>query len=97
MPYALTDMLDALVELPARVIINTTPIHPEWSFFTLNSIGTAFCPYRVYSLADLLAAFTSRGYKLRDQWQCPGKPMNIPGYPRHSLNHYSGFCLDRHR
>lgn len=95
LPYGLDELLDGLARLPARVVINTTPVHPERTFFTLNSIGTAFCPYRVHSEQELLAAFTGKGYKLQDHWQCPGKPMHIPGYPEHSLDHYSGYCLDR--
>jgi len=95
LPYSLDDLLGSLIELPARVVINTTPVHPSRSFFTLNSIGTAFCPYHVHSESDLLAAFVARGYKLQDQWHCPGKPMNIPGCPDHSLDHYSGYCLNK--
>ena len=95
LPLSIGELLGALSAAPRRIIVNITPIHPERTFFTLNSIGTAFCPYRVVSEADALAQFAAHGYKPVDRWECPGKPMNIPGHPAHSLEQYTGFCLDR--
>lgn len=80
---------------PKRIIINTTPIHPTSAFFTVNSIGTAFCPYRVQTQANLVRELTKLGYKMRESWINPNKLMTIPMHPDLSLQHYSGFCLDR--
>ena len=95
LPVDLHTLLETLPARPRRIVVNTTPIHPKLTFFTLNSIGTAVCPYRVFSEADVLAQFASLGYRTLDRWDCPGKPMRIPGYPKHSLEHYTGFCFDR--
>jgi putative methyltransferase (TIGR04325 family) len=95
LPVSIGDLLGTLAGMPRRIIVNITPIHPKRSFFTLNSIGTAFCPYRVMSEADALAQFAARGYRPLDRWDCPGKPMKIPGYPEHSLEQYAGFCFDQ--
>lgn len=80
---------------PKRIIINTTPIHPEAAYFTVNSIGTAFCPYRIQTQAALVRELTKLNYKVRESWINPDKRMTIPLQPEFSLNHYSGFCLDR--
>jgi putative methyltransferase (TIGR04325 family) len=95
LPVGIGELLESLAGAPRRIIVNITPIHPERTFFTLNSIGTAFCPYRVVSEPDALAQFAAHGYRPVDRWDCPGKPMMIPGQPAYSLEQYTGFCLDR--
>lgn len=97
LPEALGETLSNWQQRPKRIIINTTPIHPVESFFTVNSIGTAFCPYRVQTQAELVRGLTKLGYKVRESWINPNKLMEIPMYPDHSLQHYSGFCLDQKR
>lgn len=95
----LPDTLGALLAnwrtRPRRIVINTTPIHPEASYFTVNSIGTAFCPYRVQTQAALVRGLAALGYRVRENWTNPGKLLQVPGRPDRSLDWYSGFCLDR--
>ena len=43
--WELHDKLLTLSERPKYLIINMTPMHPTFKTITLNSIGTAFCPY----------------------------------------------------
>jgi putative methyltransferase (TIGR04325 family) len=89
----LPDWLAGLRRPPRHLILNTTPLHPEESFFTLNSIGTAFCPYRVQHESALFAALEAMGYRCADRWVNPGKTMHIPTHPRHSLDDYVGACF----
>ena len=95
LPRSLGELLDALEEPPARVVVNTTPVHAERSFFTLNSIGTAVCPYRVTARDELIEQVSAAGYVLRDSWRNPGKELRMPYAPELSLQHYAGFCFDR--
>jgi putative methyltransferase (TIGR04325 family) len=94
LPRTLGDLLSGYRRLPRRIVINTAAVHPQHEFFTVNSLGTAFCPYRVQTQASLVRGLTALGYKLRESWVNPDKPMTIPFRPEHSLRHYSGFCLD---
>ena len=94
LPQSLPEILAGLARKPLRIVINTTPIHPSRSFFTLNSIGTAFCPYRVQAREPFIAAVEGHGYRLRDQWPNIGKRMHIPSEPELSLDDYAGFCFD---
>jgi putative methyltransferase (TIGR04325 family) len=94
LPQSLPDVLAGLSRKPRRIVVNTTPIHPNRSFFTLNSVGTAFCPYRVQDREAFVNAITAQGYRLRDEWQNKGKRMAIPSHPEASLDDYSGFCFD---
>ncbi len=88
-------MLGPLPTRPKRVVINTTPVHATRSYSTLNSIGTAFCPYRVMSEGELLAGMASVGYCLRDRWLNPGKGMQLPFERGYDVTEYSGFCFER--
>lgn len=94
LPRTLGEVLGGYRKLPRRIVINTTAVHPQHEFFTVNSIWTAFCPYRVQTQAGLIRGLTSLGYKLRETWVNPDKPLIIPFRPEHSLHHYSGYCLD---
>jgi len=94
LPHTLAELLAGLKQPPRRLIVNTTPIHVDRSFFTLNNIGTAFCPYRVQSRGEFLGAVTRAGYKLRDHWDNPGKGMRVPFVDGYDVSAYSGFCFD---
>ena len=94
LPKTLGKLLGTYQRLPSRIVINTTAIHAEHEFFTVNSLGTGFCPYRVQTQAGLIRGLTAHGYRLRETWVNPGKHMLIPFHPSHSLQNYSGFCLD---
>ncbi|MFT3800839.1 MAG: methyltransferase, TIGR04325 family [Burkholderiaceae bacterium] len=94
LPMTLPQWLDTIARPPRRIIINTTPIHPQFDFHTLNGIGTAYCPYHVFAEAPFLEGLAQRGYVLRDRWINPDKRLTLPGDPAHGLDHYSGFCLD---
>lgn len=94
LPHTLGELLAGYRRLPQRIVINTAAVHAEHEFFTVNSLGTAFCPYRVQTQAKLIRPLTTLGYRLRDSWINPDKPLTIPQRPDHSLRHYSGYCLD---
>jgi len=95
LPRSLGELLAELDATPGRVVVNTTPIHETRSFFTLNSIGTAVCPYRVTARDELIEQVCGAGYVLRDSWRNPAKELRLPYAPALSLAHYSGFCFDR--
>ena len=93
LPRTLAEYLADWKTLPRRIVINTTPIHVQ-EFFTINSIGTAFCPYRVQNQAKLVRSLGQLGYKMFDQWSNVGKALRLPLRPDLSLDHYRGFCFD---
>jgi putative methyltransferase (TIGR04325 family) len=95
LPMSLHDMLAGLRLPPKRIVVNTTPIHATKSFFTLNSIGSAYCPYRVQSRREFVQGVEALGYELRDTWLNPGKSMRIPFETGYDISDYSGFCFDR--
>ena len=94
LPLTLGAYLVPWKKKPRRIIVNITPIHPSLGFFTVNSIGTAFCPYRVQTQAELVGELAALGYALKDTWANRGKELHLPLHPELSLNHYRGFCFD---
>lgn len=95
LPATLAELLQGYRQLPRRIVINTAAIHPQTAYFTVNSIGSAFCPYRVQTQAGLMRGLSALGYRVRATWINPDKPLALPLNPELSLAHYTGFCLDR--
>lgn len=94
LPVTLSELLRGLDKLPSRIVVNTTPIHDTLSFFTLNSIGTAFCPYRIQARSEFTGSITALGYRKVDEWDNLGKGLHIPGHSDHTVAAYSGFCFE---
>lgn len=93
LPMSLAELLAGLPRKPRRLVINTTPIHASRSFFTLNSIGTAFCAYRVQSRDGFIGELRALGYVKLDEWENTGKAMTLPYTDGYDVPHYSGFCF----
>jgi putative methyltransferase (TIGR04325 family) len=95
LPMTIQQWLTPVQHKPRRIIFNTTAIHPDKSFFTVNSIGTAYCPYRITSEADFFSQMSTLGYSKIDQWRTPGKgAMHLPLETDHDIPEYSGFVFD---
>jgi putative methyltransferase (TIGR04325 family) len=94
LPRRLGELLESFKQLPRRIIVNTAAIHAQHEFFTVNSIGTAFCPYRIQTQAGFIGSLSKLGYRVRESWQNLGKPMTIPFRPDYSIKDYSGYCLE---
>lgn len=95
LPMTLDAWLDTLRRPPTWIVVNTAALHPRHAFFTLNSIGSAHCPYRVQRESVLVDALAARGYVQRDRWTNPGKAMRIPFHRDESLDDYVGMALER--
>lgn len=94
LPVTLAEMLRSWPQRPHRLIVNTVPLHASKSYFTLNSIGTAYCPYRVQSEAEFLDSVQACGYQLTDRWTDMSKQVRLPFESGFDVAHYSGFCFD---
>lgn len=94
LPQRLGEMLAGYRQLPRRIVVNTAAIHAQHEFYTVNSIGTAFCPYRIQTQAGFIGSLSRLGYRVKESWVNVGKPMTIPFRPDYSISDYSGYCLD---
>ncbi len=91
----LTQLLDGLTTCPRHLILNLTPLDMHGGFFTVNSIGTAFCPYKVSSYQEFLSSLEQRGWEVIDTWKNPGKFCHVPFQTSHPDTEYYGFYLRR--
>jgi len=93
MEEPLATQLGRVAQRPPHVILNVTPLSDGPTFFTLNSIGTAFCPYKVQNFAELVSQMGTVGYELVDHWTVDSKMCIVPLHPERSLHAYTGMYL----
>jgi putative methyltransferase (TIGR04325 family) len=97
LPQTLAELVASLEHRPARIVVNTTPIHETRSFFTLHSMGTAICPYRVTSRKAFVDDMAKVGYRVRHSWLNANKDMVLRFHDGFDVPHFSGFCFERNR
>lgn len=95
LPVTLAQMLAPLARKPRYLVLNLTALHPSESFFTLQSIGASFCPYRVMQFGEFVKSLTSLGYVQKDAWENPDKRCTVAFEPKHSIDRYYGFVFEK--
>ncbi|NID14518.1 methyltransferase, TIGR04325 family [Luteibacter yeojuensis] len=93
--YSLADALAAMEPKPRFLLLNSVPVHMRESYFTVQNIGTACCPYRVTAEREFLGGLASLGYELRDRWENQQRSCIVPFHPELSLDRYFGFAFQR--
>lgn len=91
----LAEQLTRVMRRPPHILLNTTPFHEGPTFYTLNSIGTAFCPYKIQNVGEFLEGLSRLGYELVHRWKIPGKTTHIPFHPEQSRYEYLGMYLTK--
>lgn len=86
---SLPELLSGLPERPRAVILSSTPMSEHPTYFTVQNIRKAFCPYRVQSRAELLAGMSGLGYSLVRSWTNPEKECPILDVPERSVKGYT--------
>lgn len=90
----LAQKLAVLAHPPEHVLVNSTPMYDGDDFVTLNSMGIAFCPYKVRNRRKFVSEMEAAGYELADSWEVPGKACVLPD-PDHTVRDYQGFYFRR--
>jgi putative methyltransferase (TIGR04325 family) len=91
--YTLADAIAAMPQRPRYLLLNSVPVHPSQSYFTVQNIGVACCPYRVTAERDFLGGLSALGYELQDRWENPQRHCTVPFHPELSLDRYFGFAF----
>jgi putative methyltransferase (TIGR04325 family) len=86
----LAEKIGGLRRRPPWVLVNLLPLHPDEAYWTVQSIGTAFCPYRIQRDNHFFADLAKLGYRVQDRWENLEKGCWIAFDPRHSLDRYHG-------
>jgi putative methyltransferase (TIGR04325 family) len=87
--------LRALPKLPEHLILSKVPAHSAAPAWTLNNMGTAMCPYRLFNRDELVRTIEELGFRLVDEWQDSDLFCNVPFFPEYKIERYSGFHFVR--
>lgn len=86
--------LERLERRPPRLLLSGVPLHARRSFVTLQSIGTAYCPYKVFSREAFVGGLTRLGYVLRDEWLNVEKNLDVPFHRDARVDNYTGLYFE---
>jgi putative methyltransferase (TIGR04325 family) len=92
--YRLPTLIQRLRKPPRHVIFNLTPLHDSKSFFTLQNLGIAICPYRIDHAPTLFNDMGNLGYRVRDHWTLADRRIRIPFAAAYSVDQYHGCYLE---
>ena len=73
---------------PRWVLVNLLPLHDQRAFWTVQSIGRAFCPYRIQRTETFFDEMAKLDYVVVDKWENLEKECDV-AFER-------SFCLDRY-
>lgn len=93
--YTLAELLARAPTRPQHVLVNLTPMHPSRTYFTLQHIGIAICPYRVSAVPEFTAAMQALGYVVVDAWASRERNVRVPFRPECDIDSYHGFYFRR--
>ncbi len=86
----LSKMLESFAIKPQHVFVNRVPFSDRPTFFTIQDIGTAYCPYRITNRRQFIESLQQLGYTLVDQWKCAESWCSVLFRPSRHVQHYSG-------
>ena len=89
----LAQRIATLSQRPRWLLINLLPLHERSAYWTVQSIGTAYCPYRIQHAQSFFADLERLGYRVHDKWENIDKSCWIAFEPEHSLDRYYGAAL----
>ena len=90
----LSEMLTALDRLPARVIVNRSPMSHGEDLITVQDNGSYLVPCKLHSNRALIVGMQQLGYELRASWPIHERSLWVPSYPELSSRNYSGFFFE---
>jgi putative methyltransferase (TIGR04325 family) len=88
--HDLPELLSRLGSLPTHVILNKMPLSEGPDFVTLQDLGPAVCPYRIFNSARFIQSVENLGYRLVDHWANAEFSCNIPFHADRRVPSYSG-------
>lgn len=84
------ELLLQMGSLPTHLIVTQTPLTKLPDFVTLQDLGPAVCPYRIFNRTKFIESTEALGYKLMDSWDNNELSCHIPLHPERSVQSYSG-------
>lgn len=98
--YVHADMASFFARLPwepGAILINKAPLALGGAFWTLQNLGRAVTPYRVYREAEFVAAIDRAGFDVLDRWTTPELRIDIPFHPERRVPALCGLWLRKRK
>jgi putative methyltransferase (TIGR04325 family) len=86
----LAQRINALARKPDWVLVNKLPLHTRRDYWTVQSIGTAFCAYHIQQCDQLYSGMKELGYRVLDNWENLETDCWIAFEPAHCPDRYQG-------
>ena len=95
-----TDFAGLLLQLGSltrHLIVTQTPLTQLPDFVTLQDLGPAVCPYKIFNRTKFIESIEALGYKLTDSWENTELHCRIPFHPERAVPSYSGLYFKASR
>lgn len=89
--HDLADLLRPLRQRPRHLLVNRVPFTDRPTYFTVQDIGPACCPYRISNTAEFRAAVRGLGYEQVDSWACPESHTSVRFRRSYTVPSYTGY------
>uniref|UniRef100_UPI00262510BF hypothetical protein n=1 Tax=uncultured Helicobacter sp. TaxID=175537 RepID=UPI00262510BF len=80
-----------------HILLTRIPLQSKThTFITLqNALNQYYLPLYIFNRDEFIGFFTSRGYRLVDEWKDPFDSSMIPFHRDISVYQYSGLCFEK--
>ncbi|MFO0850950.1 MAG: methyltransferase, TIGR04325 family [Gemmataceae bacterium] len=89
--HGLADLLRPLRQRPRHLLVNRVPFTDRPTYFTVQNIGPAHCPYRISNLEEFRASIREIGYEQVDSWACPESYTAVRFRRWYTVPSYTGY------
>lgn len=90
---SLSNYIRQLGARPRYLLLNKLPLIPDKSFVTLQNMGPAIAPYRIFNADEFTQEIQALGYRVRDTWSNPDVACYIPFHPDNTVKEFTGMLL----
>ncbi|MGC9291871.1 MAG: methyltransferase, TIGR04325 family [Acidobacteriaceae bacterium] len=89
----LTGLIQSLTTRPTYILLNKLPLTEGPAFVTLQNIGPAVAPYKVFNAAEFTGEIRALGYRTVDTWNNPDFSCYVPFHPDRTVKEFTGMLL----
>jgi len=89
----LSDYIRPLKTPPRYLLLSKLPLTAGPPFVTLQNMGPAIAPYKIFNADEFTEEIKSLGYSVLDSWSNPDVSCYIPFHPDHTVREFTGMLL----